>query len=590
MQELPSWDYNTICKNALDGDISVLEFLKDDNALSAIADTPYFSKLIHIACQKNYANVVTLMLEKYPEKIAIFDIHHNTPLLKALQYNNVKVAILLLSMGNCRVDLCNDQQYNILHVLSNIPFEEFTHLLCQRIVDEYPLFVNRKNIIGETPMHLACLNGNVEFVKFLFENRASITELTNQKKSVRDYAIFAQNNSKILLDLIDSHVIFNDKYGSPLRLTPSPTNIESPIINESLNVSGSPQNSPSLTSSTQLNNTNENNEEEEATNQRTSSPSGIFDRFFRKEKSPRILPEDQYRKYLSECLINERIIISVDGGGIKCILQAIVISRLVEKFPMLLEDVNLFCGVSASSFICADLALGYSPKDIKHIVLIKKSRGLTSAIYSNKYIINISNITFGDKMLSDIPKHILINSFLFDTGENDANRSTKACLFNNFIPGCDCKISDACLRSAAAPGYFPPYQGYADGGIYENNPVTCAFPFLFGEKGIGIDVSNTVCLSISSGKPPINYIDIEKYTDVGVVQLLPIAVDGFLWSRKNMSVETGIAFLGERYKRFDPVLSDKLDLDCADHIDRVVEVAEQLDLTDIEEWVVRHWI
>ena len=85
-------------------------------------------------------------------------------------------------------------------------------------------------------------------------------------------------------------------------------------------------------------------------------------------------------------------------------------------------------------------------------------------------------------------------------------------------------------------------------------------------------------------------MDQEKYSDIGMFQLMPIMMDGFFWSRKAMADEVGKGFLGERYMRFDPVLHEKLDLDRKDEIDLMIGLAESIDITPIEEWIEKYWI
>jgi hypothetical protein len=110
-----------------------------------------------------------------------------------------------------------------------------------------------------------------------------------------------------------------------------------------------------------------------------------------------------------------------------------------------------------------------------------------------------------------------------------------------------------------------------------------------GDHGLHVPVKNAVCLSISSGRPPITYIDSERYTDVGMLQLLPLSMNGMFWSRKSMADEVAKGFLGERYMRFDPVLPENIDLDNAQHIGTICDLATKLDITHIEEWIIEHW-
>ena len=49
-------------------------------------------------------------------------------------------------------------------------------------------------------------------------------------------------------------------------------------------------------------------------------------------------------------------ILSFDGGGIKGALSTRIILRLTQKYPTLLEDIDLFAGTSTGSIIALYLA------------------------------------------------------------------------------------------------------------------------------------------------------------------------------------------------------------------------------------------
>jgi patatin-like phospholipase/acyl hydrolase len=37
-------------------------------------------------------------------------------------------------------------------------------------------------------------------------------------------------------------------------------------------------------------------------------------------------------------------ILSLDGGGVRAIIQAVILSRLIENYPNLLDEVDMFAG------------------------------------------------------------------------------------------------------------------------------------------------------------------------------------------------------------------------------------------------------
>jgi hypothetical protein len=68
-------------------------------------------------------------------------------------------------------------------------------------------------------------------------------------------------------------------------------------------------------------------------------------------------------------------ILSLDGGGCRAIIESTVLSRLLETYPSLLEDVDLFAGASAGSILALCFAAGFSndettefyEKDVKDV-------------------------------------------------------------------------------------------------------------------------------------------------------------------------------------------------------------------------------
>lgn len=497
-----------------------------------------FNNFILVSLTHSVIDIVEMFINEHPEKLTCKDLHGNTPLMTAIINGCERIVVMLLTMGDCRIDSCDTTQNTILHLMARHPFDDVMQLVCKRIFEEYPLFVNMKNVNGETPLHTAVEAGNVQLVKMLLAEGANAKETTKDNKSVADYAQYAQRNTKDILGLITTVIDTEEQTVSQKEKeidsqgpAPIPTKTMAEVIEDEKQKDG---------------------DDSKMLVQKDDAKSKKFLGIFKTKDSERMKNVEFFRSMLMSVRINENMlrsidscnrkkkfrILSLDGGGMKCIMQAIILRRLVDKFPTLLEETNLFCGVSASSFICVDFLLGIRPSALVDLLVEmyshmfeKKSRGYTESLYSNKYLIDITQMTYGEKKLSDLSRHILINAFQFDSGESDPDRKCKACMFNNFIPGCDCKIADACIRSAAAVGYYPPYQGYADGGIFENNPSVCAYPYVFGEKGLGIDIKNTVCLSLSSGRPPCMYMDKAKYQDVGMLQLMPICMDGFFWSR-----------------------------------------------------------
>ena len=54
-------------------------------------------------------------------------------------------------------------------------------------------------------------------------------------------------------------------------------------------------------------------------------------------------------------------ILSLDGGGMRGIFVSVVLSRLVHRFPTLLQEVDVIAGTSTGAILASLLAAGYPP-------------------------------------------------------------------------------------------------------------------------------------------------------------------------------------------------------------------------------------
>ncbi|ELP87631.1 hypothetical protein EIN_146350 [Entamoeba invadens IP1] len=287
-------------------------------------------------------------------------------------------------------------------------------------------------------------------------------------------------------------------------------------------------------------------------------------------------------------------IISLDGGGVKALMQLYILQRLEEKFPGFLARTVLFCGVSAGSILSTQLAQGCDvPTAIqlfelvcKYIFIRKTFGGAYGSLYTNKYILKYLEMFYGNKTLNELPRNV----FFISVCAKEPRVSSV--LFNNFTPECgDIKVVDACMRSSSAPIFFDSYEGYLDGALFENNPVTCAFPMLFGKTGnVNVRPQDVVCLSISTGAPNVPYISQEEYGNAGFLKWAPRTLDLFQYSRRDMSNTIGKELLGERYFRLDPKMPNGLRINSISECEKIIDCGKNIDLTSLEEWVKEYWM
>ena len=205
-------------------------------------------------------------------------------------------------------------------------------------------------------------------------------------------------------------------------------------------------------------------------------------------------------------------ILSLDGGGIRGVLTAVLLDRLQQQYPKLLNEqsdkVTLFAGTSTGGILSMGLAEGLSPQQIRDLYVVNGKSifdstwlrdivdigGLAGAKYDNGNLKHVLQQIFTGKRLDDLKRRVLIASFQLDNEASDpAKRSWKPKIFHNF-PGPDSDgaalVVDVAMETSAAPTYFPSYNGYIDGGVIANNPSMAALAqaLVACNGDIGIDI------------------------------------------------------------------------------------------------------
>lgn len=306
-------------------------------------------------------------------------------------------------------------------------------------------------------------------------------------------------------------------------------------------------------------------------------------------------------------------ILSLDGGGLRGLVTAVVLSRLERSQPGWLKRVDLIAGTSTGGVLALGLAAGLSPDDLIGLYArhagdvfldtalddIRDAGNLLGAEYSARGFKQLLRRHFGDRCLRDLPKHVLIPTFdldneAFDPGEF---RTWKPKFFHNFSgPDSDGpeRIVDIALRTTAAPTYFPVHQGYVDGGVVANNPSLCAvaqalnfgsLPGVNGARPVRLD--QIVMVSLGTGRQS-EYVQ-ARNADWGLAAWSRYLVGIMINGSVDVAAYQAECLLGARHHRLSPVLPEPIALDAVDKIERLQDVAERIDLSDTVRWLRAHW-
>jgi len=302
-------------------------------------------------------------------------------------------------------------------------------------------------------------------------------------------------------------------------------------------------------------------------------------------------------------------ILSLDGGGIRGLVTTGILKRLNEAVPGWFEGVDLIAGTSTGAIIALSLAHGLSLDKIRSLYYDKGSRifddswldnlldlgQVSGANYDNKNLRQEVKKLWGDTLLKDLKKKVLVASFDLDNGDPDPlKRTWKPKFFHNFAgedSDGDLEVYKAALYSSAAPTYFPSVDGFVDGGVVANNPSMAALAQILDIRARIKDrpgLEDIVLLSVGTGQSP--YFIKGTRLDWGFAQ----------WARPIISLmmdgSMGVAdyqcrkLLGNRYHRVSPSLATAISLDDWRKRDELENVAQDTDLSATITWLKAQWM
>lgn len=294
-------------------------------------------------------------------------------------------------------------------------------------------------------------------------------------------------------------------------------------------------------------------------------------------------------------------ILALDGGGIRGIISAAILQRLCITYPNFLERIDLIAGTSTGGLLALGLASGLSPDQLVNLYEnfgpsifqdnlfddISDFGNLLGAEYEIEPLKEALKSHFGDMTLAQLDKRVLISAFNLDNEDQIAyQRKWKTKFFHNFaIEGSDGheSVVDVAIMTAAAPTYFPIYQGYIDGGVVANNPSMCALAQALSLDTKKTKLQDVVLFSIGTGRNP-RYLEV-KNGDWGIVQWARYIVDLVLEGSVDLVDYQCNQILGNHYFRSNVILPEAINMDEYERIPTLKRIARQYDLASAVQWL-----
>lgn len=289
-------------------------------------------------------------------------------------------------------------------------------------------------------------------------------------------------------------------------------------------------------------------------------------------------------------------ILSVDGGGIRGVIPAVILQEIEAKTGKKCSDLfDLLVGTSTGGIIAAGLTVPdtkgkpkYSATQMLEIYEkfgreifdrsfwkgVTSLGGLADEQYSEKRLEELLQSYFKDTKLTDCLKPLILTSYDIERRQPYFFKTRQAAddkTRNHFL-------RDATRATSAAPTYFEPEEvntapktttkrALIDGGVFANNPAMVAYSEAIAT---GINPKDILMVSIGTGgtNRPVKFEDAKDWGLLGWIRpLLGIMMDGTADSTSfhlNLLLPGADKGAKQRFFRFDTELDKALDdLDAA---------------------------
>lgn len=302
-------------------------------------------------------------------------------------------------------------------------------------------------------------------------------------------------------------------------------------------------------------------------------------------------------------------ILSIDGGGIRGIIPAIVLAEIERRSGQSIVNLfDLIAGSSTGGILAMALNTPdeqgnprFTAEEVARLYEVEGStifsrtmwhtmqslNSITTVKYPAQGIDSVLDYCFGDLNLSDALGNVLVTSYEIQRRQPWFFRSRKA----RESEGCNFRMHDVVRASTAAPTYFEPAQVFhpeadeyfalIDGAMQANNPALSAY---VEARDKNPDTSDFLLLSLGTGdtKEPINFEEARQWGLAGWSQhLLDIVFDAMSSTvdyhvRRLLPIsKDGVQHYYRFQTRLEPA-SDDLDNISPQNIDMLKQLAYDL--------------
>jgi patatin-like phospholipase/acyl hydrolase len=269
-------------------------------------------------------------------------------------------------------------------------------------------------------------------------------------------------------------------------------------------------------------------------------------------------------------------ILSIDGGGMKGLLPALVLAAFEERAGKpVCALFDLIAGTSTGGIIALGLAAGIPAARMADFYLergpaifsrslkqrLKSLGGIAEELYdAGELEVALADV-FGDRLLSSAATRAMAVAYDIEARE--------VVLFTSWGGRDDYRLADVGRATAAAPTFFEPFAITSlagrvtpciDGGVVANNPARLA---LLAAMGMDFRLDGFALVSLGTGRceKPILYEAARSY---GLAQWAPQLVDVMFSGQSELVHLDCQASLGGQYVRLQADLPGVVDMDATD--------------------------